>query len=738
MNKRIIFLMLMVMSYFGFLAFSADVTPDNFSIATMFQDKFLSQLPAPQYLWLQNGKVLLLDSRFEPSKRTFELLDPADGKRTPIIEPAKILASFKKDLGQEAPESLAWPDAFDTTGKRALYILAGDLFLVELETGNIERLTQTPGIEKSAAFSPDGEWISFIRDNDIYAVERKSGVEKRLTTGATATLLNGTLSWVYWEEIYDHTVIPYEWSPDSSSIAYLQSDDANVPISTFVHFKPVNEEVVLQRYPKAGQSNPKVRLGIVEIASAATTWIDCGDYEYLARFNWLPNGRAIAVQTMNRQQSDLKLFLADKKTGKSKLLLEEKSPAWINLHDSLYFFKNSDRFIWLSERDGYSHLYLYSLDGRLIQQLTKGEYRVLPSDRGVQSKFGGLAGVDEKKGLVYFTSNRDALKERHLYRVNLDGKGLKRLSAGQGVHGTVFSPDMKYYLDNYSSASQPEELGLFNADGTKRLEVTPAAMEILAPWNLVNPEFYTFKTDDGLDLPIMMTKPVHFDPTKKYPALIYVYGGPTAQQVLDSWSSRRAFWYNRLGREGFFTFVVEVRAGLGKNRDIETSAYKQAYGMQNVKDILAGVKWIKEKSYIDPDRIGLWGGSGGGCTTIYTMTHTDVFKAGVSLFPVSDWNYYDSIYTERFLNTPQENPEGYRDTSAVLTAPNLKGRLLIAHGTYDDNVHPQNTWAFINELIAKNIQFELMIYPWRKHGISDYPGRVHLYTLMLEFWKKNL
>ncbi|MCU0285308.1 MAG: S9 family peptidase [Acidobacteria bacterium] len=740
MNKKIIFLMLLTIC-FGFLVFSENVPPDknDLSIELMFQEDFLAKIDVPQYLWLQNGKLLLLDSRIEPAKRTFELLDPKNGKRTPISDPVKILDTFKKELGEDAPESLEWPNTFDSSGTAALYILDDDVFLLELASNKVHRLTKTPAEEKSAAFSPNGEKISFIRDNDIYIIDRKTGLEKRLTIGGSKTLLNGTLSWVYWEEIYGHTDIPYEWSPDSSFIAYLQSDDSQVPTSTFVHYKPVTEEVVEQRYPKAGQPNPKVRLGILDIASAHTNWLDCGEYEYLARFNWLPDSRSIAVQTMNREQSHLKLLFAEQKTGQSKLILEEKSPgAWINLHDSLYFFKKSDRFIWLSEKDGYTHLYLHHLNGQLIKQLTKGEFRVLSPGRDSQNKYGGLAGVDEKKGLVYFTANREALKERHLYCVNINGNNFNRLSNGAGVHATVFSPDIKYYLDSYSSAAQPEELTLFNADGSKRLLIAPAAKEITAPWNLVPPEFDTYKTADGLELPVMMVKPMHFDAAKKYPALIYVYGGPTSQQVVDSWSSRRAFWYNRLGREGYMMFVVEVRAGLGKNRDIETSVYKEAYGIKNVEDILASVKWLKEKNYIDQNRIGIWGGSGGGCTTIYTMTHTGVFKAGISLFPVSDWIYYDSIYTERYLNTPQQNPQGYVDTSAVLTASKLKGRLLIAHGTYDDNVHPQNTWAFIDQLIANNIQFDLMIYPWRKHGISDYEGRVHLYTLMLDFWKKNL
>ena len=367
-------------------------------------------------------------------------------------------------------------------------------------------------------------------------------------------------------------------------------------------------------------------------------------------------------------------------------------------------------------------------------------FMVVSSTGRLVSRNGGLTGVDEKRGLVYFTSNRKALKECHLYRVTLNGKGLKRISEGDGVHAVEFSPDMNDYLDTYSNFSQPDELTLYKANGKKLKVVTPTAKEALASWNLAEPEFHLFKAEDGLELPIMMLKPFHFDSTKikAYPVIIYIYGGPGAQQVVDQWSSRRAFWYNILNREGFFVFVIEVRAGKGNNKATETSVYKQAYGIQNVKDISAGVEWIKQMPWIDPNRIGIWGGSGGGCSTLYTMTHSDAFKAGISLFPVSDWHYYDSIYTERYLSTPQDNPNGYKDTSSVLSAKNLKGRLLIVHGTYDDNVHPQNTFAFIDRLIKNNIQFDLMIYPWRKHGIRDYPARVHLYTLMLDFWQRHL
>lgn len=706
-------------------------------IKTIFDPQILSKISVPQYLWLNNGKVLMLDQRVKVEERVLEIFDPQKKKREHAFDHKKVVSSLKELLGDKAPLFLRFPDAVDLNGKAIAYLFSDDIFVIDLSDSTVKRLTSTKCSENSISFSPDGKWIGFIRNNDLYAIDWKNGIEKRLTKDASETILNGTLSWVYWEEIYDHTNVPYSWSPDSKVIAYLQTDESEVSISTFVHFEPATQKVVRQRYPKAGQKNPKVRLGIVELDSAKTTWMDCGEYEYIGRFKWLPNSEEIAIQTLNRKQNELKLFFADRQTGKSRLILTETQPAWINLNDSLYFFKNGRYFIWMSEMDGYQHLYLYDINGKLINQLTKGEFMVVPSMGSLVSRNAGLVSVDEKKGLVYFTSNKEALKERHLYKVDLKGKRIKKISSEEGVHAVTFSPDNKYYLEIFSNSSTPSELLLYRSDGEKVMTISPSAKEVVEGFNLSYPEFYTFKTEDGLELPAAMIKPKNFDPSKKYPAIIYVYGGPGAQQVIDSWSNR-IFWANILSQEGYFYFIFEVRTGMGKSKAIETSVYKQAYGMQNLKDILDGVKWIKKFPYIDEKRIGIWGGSGGGCTTLFVMTHSDVFKAGISLYPVTDWHYYDTIYTERYQSTPEDNPEGYKATSLVLSAKNLKGRLLIVHGTYDDNVHPQNTEAFINELIKNNIQFDLMIYPWRKHGIGDLPARIHLYTLMLDFWKRNL
>ena len=727
MNKKYLTL-LTALILWNMALYATDIQQNNFDVKTIMDRKFTVQIRTPQCLWLNNGKLLLLDPRVSKENQKLELLEPPTGKRGVFIDVPKLLPRINDNKSKTATDFQWWPDAVESNGKALAYSVDNDIFIIDSTTATVKQITKTEAEEDSIAFSPDGQWLSFIKKNDIYVIDLKTGQEKRLTTDGTDTLLNGTLSWVYWEEIFDHADIPYSWSPDSKAIAYVQSDDSQVPVHEFVSYKPVIPDVDRQHYPKAGQPNPKVKLGIVEIDSAKTTWIDCGIYEYLVRFTWLNSSKEIAVQTMNRKQSELTLFFADRVTGKSRKILKEQDSTWVNLTNAPYFLKDNKNFIWLSERDGYQHIYLYSIEGKLIQQLTKGEYMVTSYTTALANKKGGW---------VYFMSSKDSLKDNHLYRVKLDGMNLKKISSAKGVHNIDFSPDALYYLDYYSHTGNLPELTLHTSDGKKVQTIASSANHMVAGWKLSTPEFHSYRTADGLELPAMMIKPENFDPAKKYPAIIYVYGGPGAQQVVDQWSGR-LLWHQFLAKQGYFVFVFEVRSGMGKNHKIESSTYRDSYGLQNVKDILDGVNWLKQMPFIDPNRIGLWGASGGGCTTLFVMTHSDVFKAGIAVAPVSDWYYYDSIYTERYQDTPESNPQGYKDTSSVLAAKNLKGHLLIVYGTHDDNVHPQNSQAFINELIRNNIQFELMVYPWRKHIITDTPARIHLYTLMLDFWGSRL
>lgn len=713
----------------------AEEAPGGLTLDWIFDWQAQATFGLPYYTWLNDDRALVFDARRPAAEWTIEFFDPMTGRRGPAFDKPKVLAAFKSLLGEKAPASISWPAAIEANGTAFAYLFDGDIFCVEAADSSVRRLTRTAQPESCVAFSPDGNWVSCIRMNDLYAVERRSGREVRLTEGATETLLNGPFSWVYWEEIYDHASIPYQWSPDSGAIAYLQTDESAVPLSAYVDYGPLTPEVVRQRYPKPGQTNPKVRLGVVEVASAKTAWIDCGEYEYLARFNWLRGGRQISVQTLDRKQSELRLSFADRLTGQSRTILTESRSSWVNLNNSLYFLKDGRRFIWASDRDGYQHLYLYGLDGRLLKQLTRGEYMVVSGVLVTLNN--GLAGVDERAGWVYFISNQVSLRERHLFRVRLDGTRMERLSGGSGIHYARFSPGLRYFFEYFSSASEPPSLYVCRPDGKRIVTVASPATKALEGLNLTRPEFRTFRTPDGVDLPAMMTFPPGFDPSKKYPVIVNVYGGPAAQTVVDAWSQSQ-FWNEFLAQQGFIVCGLEVRAGMSANRLHDGSLHLRAYGQQNVLDILAGVEGLKDLPYVDPGRLGLWGWSGGGCTTLYTMTHSDAFKAAIAVAPVTDWRYYDSVYAERYLGTPQENPSGYDETSSVRAAANLKGRLLIVHGTYDDNVQPQNTFSFIDKLIESRIPFDLMIYPWRKHGISDTPATLDLYRRMLDFWNKTL
>ena len=735
MRKWIPILLLLAMVLAAAAAAPAAGT-ERLTVEKVFSPELGEALGVPRFQWLEGDVALLLDPRIDETLKTLEIYDPATRSRKPILSRDAFVAGLKALLGDRAPRAVTWPAGIEPAGRLLLYVFAGDIFVWNVAPAEWKRLTETPEEEASAAFSPDGSWVSFIRGSDLYAVERESGREVRLTRDGSDTLLNGRLSWVYWEEIYGHTEVPYRWSPDSGAIAYLQTDDSPVSVSTFVDFRPATQGVVRQRYPKAGQSNPMVRLGIVALESAATTWVESGDHEYLARFDWLPGGREIAVQTLSREQNHLRLFFAERGSGRSHLVLEERQPAWVNLNDALHFLKDGKRFIWLSERDGFQHLYLYSIDGTLIRPLTRGEFLVLSAAGDLSNRNRGLVAVDEKAGWVYFTSNKEALPDRHLYRAKLSGSELELLSRGAGVHAPVFSPSGRYYLETYSNCATPPQLALHDAKGKQLEVVTPPMDDLLKRFGLAHREMRSYPTSDGLDIAVLETRPAVLEPGRKYPALVYVYGGPGSQEAMNEWPRR--LWDDLMAQEGYVCFFVEVRAGMSKSKAVETSSHRRAYGMQNVRDILDAVRWIKALPYVDGGRLGLWGGSGGGCTTLYTITHSDVFRAAISLFPVSDWYYYDSIYTERYQDRPQDNPQGYAETSSVLAAGDIKGKLLIVHGTYDDNVHPQNTEAFIHELIQRDIPFEMMIYPWQKHGIAAPADQLHLRRLMLDFWNRNL
>ena len=418
--------------------------------------------------------------------------------------------------------------------------------------------------------------------------------------------------------------------------------------------------------------------------------------------------------------------------------MREIDEGWVNVHDDLHFLADSEHFIWRSERDGYSHLYLFDMDGEPIRQITSGEWALRPSG-GDPELDQAVSFVDEDAGVVYFTALEKASTERHLYRIALDGSNLQRVTESDGVHAIYFAPDGSRYLDVASALDTPPSLSLHAANGDKQRQISSPDTGLAERFDLLPWELFTVSAGDGFEMPAMMLKPRNFDPEQKYPVVTYVYGGPSAPTVSNAWQGRgRGYYHQVLADSGVIVFLVDNRSAAGKSKIDANSIVRQLYGPVELNDLLDAITWLKAQPYVDADRVGIWGWSGGGTMTLQSLTSSTEFAAGVSVAPVADWRYYDTIYTERYMKRPQDNEEGYEATSHVKRAADLHGRLLLVHGTYDDNVHPQNAWAFSDALIEAGITFDMMIYPMRKHGISDDAAQLHVFTTMYEFWARNL
>lgn len=697
----------------------------------------ITQLPNVQ--WLGNGYAMMYDSRKPADQRTIELFDPSTATTKPALDMKKALESLKNILHEKTPAILTQPNSYDKNGENAIYFFGDDIFLLNLKNASFEQVTNTKEVEKNFSFSPDGQLIAYVRSNNIFVYDIKTKTEKAITTDGTETLLNGTLNWVYWEEVFGRRDVAYWWSNDSKAIAYLQTDESQVSVMYYSDFKPAVPNVIKQRYPKTGGTNPVVKVGVAEIENAKTTWLDFANnpYEYIIRVNWLPGSNQVSVETMNRMQDELDLFFADRTNGKVKLILKETDPCWVNVSDDLYFIKDGKEFFWVSERSGYAHIYRFSNEGKLINQVTKGDWAVVASGGSAFWVRKSISAIDEKNGIIYFTAQEKSATEKYLYSIKFDGTGMKRISKEEGTHAINFSPDAKYYLDTYSNIKTPPVLSLYKSNGKLVKQIAGYDADKLAALDLQRPEQFTIPARDGFPLTAEIMKPKDFDPNKKYPLIIYVYGGPSAPQVLNKW--RGSIYYDQvLLDNGFLVALIDPRISAAISKKLENLIDRNFGGEVELNDLVDGVKWFKKQAYIDSSRVGVWGWSGGGTFTLNAMTHSQEFKAGIAVAAVTDWHFYDSKFAESVMKTPEVNPVGYDKTSLVKSAKTLHGRLMIVHGTYDDNVHIQNAYAFMDELIKANIMFDLMVYPMRQHGISDRPAQIHLYNRMLEFWKKNL
>ncbi len=607
---------------------------------------------------------------------------------------------------------------------------AGDLFYHRFGSDGAFRLTRTPQEEELARFSPDSSMLSFVRDSDLYLVDVEGGGERRLTTDGSSELLNGKLDWVYQEEIYGRGNFKgYWWSPDSSRIAYLQLDESQVPEFTVVDHLPTHLGRKVMRYPKAGDPNPGVRLGLISAAAGKTEWVETTRYEgsefLITRVGWAPDSQAVLFQVQNRQQIWLDLNRFDLAERKTETLLREKTPAWTSVLGEPKWLKDGS-FLWLSERDGWKHIYHYTAEGKLIRPVTDGKWEVA-----------SLFGADQDAKWVYFSANRDKPTDRHVYRVRVDGKDLTRLSRGSGTHGANFNSQFSRFIDSWSDIRTPVKVGLYDPDGVFVRMIDENRVEALEELELSTPELLRVKTSDGFSMEAMMIRPADFDSKKKYPVLCYVYGGPQIPRVKNRWGGSRYLWHQFLAQKGYIIWMCDNRSASGKGAQSAWPVFRNL-GELELSDVEEGLEWLRSKSYVDSERIGIWGWSYGGYLTSYALTHSSSFKMGIAGAPVTDWKLYDTIYTERYMGLPQENAEGYEKSSVLESADALSGKLLLIHGTIDDNVHLQNTIQFIERLQKKGKSFEMMLYPKSRHGVTNAAQKNHLYRLMTRFILENL
>ncbi|MEK8179393.1 S9 family peptidase [Flavobacterium buctense] len=603
-----------------------------------------------------------------------------------------------------------------------------DYFLYNLET---KKLTKVLEQVQEPTFSPDGTKIGFAQNNNLFIYEIASEKVTQVTSdGKKNSIINGITDWVYEEEFA--FVRAYDWSADGKKLAYIRFDESEVPeFSMNVFKKDLYPTVETFKYPKAGEKNAVVSLYVYDVTSAASKTINLGNYNdfYIARMKWTNDANVLSAQVLNRHQDNLDLLFIDGTTGNAKVVLNEKDKAYVDVTDNLTFLKDNS-FIWTSEKDGYNHIYLYDKTGKLKNQVTKGNWEVT-----------AYYGFDEKNKTVFYQSVENGSIGRDVYRIGLDGKGKVKLSQQIGTNSATFSPNFEYFINTYSSTTQPTAYTLNSSKDGKQMQSivdNKALAEKLKKYDLPNKEFFELTTEKGHKLNAWMIKPKDFDATKKYPVFMFQYSGPGSQQVANQWLNSNDYWFMMLSQQGYIVACVDGRGTGFKGADFKKCTQKEL-GKFELEDQIDAAKVIGNYAYVDKTRIGIFGWSYGGFMSSNCLFKgADVFKMAIAVAPVTNWRFYDSIYTERYMQTPQENASGYDDNSPINHVSKLKGNFLLIHGTADDNVHVQNTMQMIEALVQANKQFDWAIYPDKNHGIYGGKTRIQLYNKMTNFIKEKL
>jgi dipeptidyl-peptidase-4 len=685
--------------------------------------------------WLKDGIHYIVASKDRTASPRLLKVNAVTGKSEPFYNSAKMEAALDalSGISKETARRLANQTSYQMNPAETGVLInnGNDLFYYEFGSDRAVRLTHNPEEEVGEGFSPDGRMISFVRTGNLYVEDLATQRERALTRDGNAKVLNGRLDWVYQEEVYGRGNFgAYWWSPDSTRLAFLRIDENPVPDFTVVDHIPYEQNVEVTPYPKAGDPNPTVKLGVASAAGGDVRWVDTYKYPaddlLIVRVGWMPDGKKLWYQAQNRIQSFLDLNSANPDDGKSSTMFREQTKAWVEAVDDGLRYLDNGSFLWLSDRSGWRHIYHYGADGKLIKQVTSGDWDVRSLDE-----------VDEGKGTIYFTGTEHSFIANHAYAIKLDGSGMTRVTLSEGNHRASFNSNASHFIDSWNDVKTPAQVRLYDSTGKLVRVIDENKIDALAQYKLGKVEFVNVKTRDGFNMEAMMIKPPDFDPSKKYPVMSYTYSGPQAPQVRNAWGGTVYMWHQMLAQKGYIIWVCDNRSASNKGVQSAWPVYKN-FGELELRDLEDGFAWLKNQPYVDGSRIGIWGWSYGGFMTSYALTHSQTFKIGIAGGTVSDWRNYDTIYTERYMDTPQNNPEGYRKSSPVHFAKDLHGKLLLIHGAIDDNVHMSNTVQFLYELQKSGKQVQFMIYPKSRHGVTDPVLVKHMRQMMTDFIVGNL
>ena len=695
---------------------------------------------APETIeWSPDGtKLSFLQRKDEGEHGELWYVDAAKGEKKVLVSSAKLASlapDYNKVKDEREKERLTRyhvaPYLWAPDSKHLIFDSQGQLWLFDLATGTAVQFTSAPDPSGDPKFSPDGSHISYVRRHNLFVRTLSGKSERQLTRDTEENLFNGDIDWVYAEELAVRS--NYFWSPDSREIVFLHMDESRVPTYPITNWIPTHPTVDNEKYPKVGDANPTVKLGVVDADKGKVRWISLSDdaEAYIPRFGWVREG-IIWAEVLNRNQDKVDLYFIDAKSGKSRIVLTETTPgAWIDFeHLEVRFLQSGGRFLWPSWRDGNMHLYLYSfdkqnpmgVDAKLERQLTHGDFEVL-----------GIEGVDEAAGTVFFSSNQGDPRQHHLFSIKVDGTGLQQLTHEEGMYSAKFSDDGKHYEQTFMGPLTSQQMSLCTVVGA----CTPVwqARDEVTEYGLRAPKFLEFKAEDGTILYGRLLLPPDSPAGGKIPVIVNIYGGPAGQTVLKEPTNP---FDEILARKGFAIFSVDNRGTPGRDRKFQT-AIRHEFGAIELKDQLTSLDQLfAQYPQLDQTRVAIWGWSNGGSMTLYAMTHSERFRAGVAVAPVTDQINYDTIYTERYMGQLKDDPAGYRESDVTSAAANLHGELLIAHGTGDDNVHFQNSIQMINALINAGKQFRLMIYPNKTHSIAGSESREHLFHMIEDHFEREL